>query len=289
VKKVKIIVDSTGDMPQEWSKKLDVETIPLHVLWSEEKSEKDTREESGIADFWSRLKQTQKLPTTSQPTPKEFSELYDRFFSEGYEGIFVITISAKLSGTYNSATIAAKDQEKEIVVWDSRLASSPLSLAAMRARELSDQGKSLEEIKQSLEEERNANQCLAFFYVSDFEFLRKGGRVSRFQSFVGSMLKIRAALTIDPNGELVPFGKARGTAKVQELICEEASKFIPKGSSVKLAMVHADNLSECKEVQAKLSDQYKVLDSVFTPMGKIISSHVGPGTAGFGIYWMKSE
>lgn len=285
--KVKIIVDSTGDMPLAWAEKLDVETIPLHILWSENKTEKDARDEKAIIDFWSRLKEAEKLPTTSQPTPGEFTELYDRFLKEGYDAILVITISAKLSGTYNSATIAAKSQEKPIEVWDSRMASSPLSLAVLRARELAETGKTVQEIKTTLEKERNDNQFQAFFYVSDFEFLRKGGRISRFQSFVGSMLKLRVALSIDPKGELLPFGKARGSLRAQELVCEEVIKYIPKGSAVKLAMVHADNLAECKELVTRLSDQYKVLETVFTPMGKIISSHVGPGTAGYGIYWVK--
>ena len=153
--KIKIVVDSTGDMPFEWIELLDVETIPLHILWGAEKAEKDIRDEREIADFWNRIKQAEKLPTTSQPTPKEFSNLYQQIFENGYEAILVLTISSKLSGTYNSAMIAAKKFNKPIVIWDSKLTSGPLALATFRAKEIADDGKKVQEIKEILEKRFN--------------------------------------------------------------------------------------------------------------------------------------
>ncbi|MEA1885031.1 MAG: DegV family protein [Thermotogota bacterium] len=285
MEKVKIVVDSTGDMPFEWIELLDVETIPLHILWGGAKTEKDIRDENEITDFWARIKRTEKLPTTSQPTPEEFSVLYNRIFEKGYDAIFVITISSKLSGTYNSARVAAKKHDKPIEIWDSRMASSPLALAAFRAKELADAGKNIREIKEVLEKERNEKQFLAFIYVNDF--LRKGGRVSRFQNFVGTILKLRVAVYVDVNGELLPFGKASGSSRAQRMICRKLSKFIPKGSSVKLAMIHADNLKECRKIEEILNEHYNVLDRVYTPMGKVLTSHLGPLSAGFGVYWVK--
>ena len=123
----------------------------------------------------------------------------------------------------------------------------------------------------------------AFFYVSNFNFLRKGGRVSRFASFVGTMLNLRVSIFINDDGEMIPFGKSRGTKKAQKLVISKAQEFFPHGSKVRLTMVHSRNEEECLKLQKMLESEYQVVESIITPMGKVISSHVGPGTAGFGI------
>ena len=284
MEKTKIIVDSTGDMPLEWINKMDVDVIPLHILWEERGiNEDDSRNYDDLKKYWDDLDKEEDLPKTSQPTPVEFKKRYDRFFEEGYSSIIVITLSSSLSGTHNSAIIAAKEYGDKVQVIDSKTASSAISLIVYRASELLSEGLDVVTVKDQLLKEMGENRFGAFFYVSNFNFLRKGGRVSRFASFVGTMLNLRVAIFVNDEGNLIPFGKSRGTKKAQKLVISKAQDFFPTGSKVRLTMVHSRNEEECSKLLKMLESEYDVVESIITPMGKVISSHVGPGTAGFGI------
>jgi len=152
-----------------------------------------------------------------------------------------------------------------------------------RASELLAEGMDVLKAKDELMKEIENKRFGAFFYVSNFNFLRKGGRVSRFASFVGTMLNLRVSIFINENGEMIPFGKSRGTKKAQKLVISKSHEFFPQGTKVRLTMVHSRNEEECENLLKMLKSEYEVVESVYTPMGKVISSHVGPGTAGFGI------
>ncbi len=284
MEKIKIIVDSTGDMPLDWIKKMDVDVIPLHILWEERGiTEDDSRNYDDLKKFWNDLDNEDDLPKTSQPTPVEFKQRYDRYFDEGYSSIFVITLSSALSGTYNSAIIAAKEYGERVQVIDSKIASSAIALMVYRASELITQGLDVISLKEQMLKERAERRFGAYFYVSNFNFLRKGGRVSGFASFVGNMLNLRVSIFINDEGEMIPFGKSRGTKKSQKLVIKKAHEDFPPGSKVRLSMVHSRNEDECSKLLKMLESEYEVVESIITPMGKVISSHVGPGTAGFGI------
>jgi len=284
MERTKIIVDSTGDMPLEWIKKMDTDVIPLHILWEERGiNEDDSRNYEDLKKFWDDLDKEEDLPKTSQPTPVEFKQRYDRFFEEGYTSIFVITLSSALSGTYNSAIIAAKEYGDKVQVIDSKIASSAIALMVYRTSELLSEGLDVVSVKEKMLKEMEEKRFGAFFYVSNFNFLRKGGRVSRFASFVGTMLNLRVSIFINDEGEMIPFGKSRGTKKAQKLVIKKAQEFFPSGSKVRLTMVHSRNEDECTKLLKMLESEYEIVESVITPMGKVISSHVGPGTAGFGI------
>ncbi len=284
MEKTKIIVDSTGDMPLEWIKKMDADIIPLHILWEERGiNEDDNRNYEDLRKFWDDLDKEEDLPKTSQPTPVEFKQRYDRFFDEGYASVFVITLSSELSGTYNSAIIAAKEYGDKVQVIDSKTASSAISLIVYRVSELLSEGMDVVKVKEEILKEMAEKRFGAFFYVSNFNFLRKGGRVSRFASFVGQMLNLRVSIFINEKGEMIPFGKSRGTKKAQKFVIKKAQESFPSGSRVRLTMVHSRNEEECVKLLKMLEGEYDVVESIITPMGKVISSHVGPGTAGFGI------
>ncbi|HPE68610.1 MAG TPA: DegV family protein [Thermotogota bacterium] len=282
--KIKILLDSTGDIPPEWIEKLDVEIIPLHLLWEGSgQSEDDTRERAQVEDFWKRLAQGDSVPKTSQPTPLEFDQKIEKILGAGYEGVFVLTLSSKMSGTFNSAFIASKKYPDAVRILDTGLASSANALVTRRARELVDQGFSLDELQKSVEAEIKQRRFGAFFYVSDFDFLKKGGRISRFTGFVGSMLKLRVSLYIDDQGEMLPFAKSRGLEKTQQAVLKQVQEQFSPGSKVNISMVYCDSLPETQQLFERLQKVYDVQDVSYTPMGKVISSHVGPGASGFGI------
>jgi len=281
---MKIILDSTGDIPFEWFAEKDVDNIPLHVLWEQpSESEDDLRDKEEIERFWEKIRSRPLPPKTSQPTPGEFSALFKKAFDEGYSEVLALCISSKMSGTYNSAEIAARDFPDKVEIVDTKLASAANALIARRARELADQKVSARRIKDILDREIKEHRFGAYFYVSDFEFLKKGGRISRFASFIGSMLKLKVALHISDDGNLLPFAKNKGTEKTHDSLIKAALSLYPEKSKVNLIMVYTTSAEEAQLLSAKLKEVYQVESLLYSPMGKVISSHVGPYATGFGI------
>jgi DegV family protein with EDD domain len=283
--KVKILIDSTSDFPKEQLKAWDVDIVPLYVTWPDGTIEKDdTRKFDELKKFYERLKSASELPKSSQPSIEDWKLRYEEAQKQGYEGVLVITISTAMSGTFNSASLAAKEVNIPVRVVDSRRASTAISPMVRYARELLELGLDLEQTAQELEKKINAKGFGAFFYVQDFNFLVKGGRVSRFAGFVGSILKIRVGIYINDEGNMVPFTKARGFKSiVDELLKKAEEEGFQPGSTVDLYMVSCDNMEELKEIESILKKVYKVKNVYYTPTGKVISMHVGPGQAGFGI------
>lgn len=285
MEKIKILVDSTSDFPKEQMKEWDVDIVPLYVNWPDGTSEKDdTRDFEELKRFYEKLKSAPELPKSSQPSVEDWKQKYNELKEQGYDGVLVITISTAMSGTFNSASLAAKEVDIPVRVVDSKMASTAISPMARYARELINLGVDLETVAQELEKKIAAKGFGAFFYVQDFNFLVKGGRVSKFAGFVGSLLKIRVGIYINEEGNMVPFTKARGfKAIVDELIKKAESEGFTKDSVVDLYMVSCDNMEELKEIEKILREHYRVNNVYYTPTGKVISTHVGPGQAGFGI------
>ncbi len=283
--KIKILVDSTSDMPVDWIQKLDVDIVPLYVNWPDGTSEKDdTRDYQQLQKFYQKLVESSELPKTSQPSIEDWRAVYEKYEKEGYDGILVLTISTAMSGTFNSASLAAKMVKIPVQVVDTKMASSIIANMARYVRELIESSMELEKVAEEVMKKRQANKFGAFFYVSDFNFLVKGGRVSRFQGFVGSLLKIKVGIYIDDEGNMIPFSKARGTKSAIDMLlnkCEEIG-FKP-GQEVGLTMVGCNSEEDLKQIENALKARYKIKYLAYTPTGKVISTHVGPGMAGFGI------
>ncbi len=283
MKKIKIVLDSTSDVPREWIQRYDFAIIPLHVTWPDGSQEDDTRDLQEIQNFYERISKAKDLPKSSQPSVGEFLKLYEEIEKQGYDEILVLTISTALSGTYDSAIQAAKQTNIPVHVIDTKLASAAMPLPARRARELEKEGKDIEQIVEIIQNDIKSGRYKAIFYVSNFDFLIKGGRVTRLQGFFGSILNIHVGLWINEEGKLIPFEKARGQRRAQEMLIKKALSMVPEGTKVRLLMVDAAERESTKVILEMLKQHYQVLDAEFTEMGKIITTHVGPGTAGFGM------
>ncbi|QTA38123.1 DegV family protein [Thermosipho ferrireducens] len=283
--KTKIIVDSTSDIPPSWLEKYDIDMVALHVNWPDGTSEPDdTRKSEELKDFYQKLSLAEKLPKTSQPSIKQFQDVYMKALNDGYDSILVLTISSKMSGTVNSAKLAASEFDIPIEVVDTKMASSVVALMAKYARELSNEGLSVKEIAEKVMEKRFGGGFHAIFFVSDFNFLVKGGRVNRFTGFVGSLLKIRVGIYINNEGEMIPFEKARGAKKAYAMILNKMEEEgIKIGQDIGLIGVHCDNMEDIKEMVKLLEERYNVKYIDYANTGKVISTHVGIGMAGFGI------
>ena len=269
---VRIVVDSTADVTDEIRAKLSV--VPLTVHFGEQEYV------DGITinhkQFYEMLVETDVLPTTSQPSPEAFAQVF-RQAQEAGEQVVALTVSSKLSGTCQSAMIAAADFPDSVWVVDTKTVAIGCGILAELAVRLKEEGLSATEIVARLEEERDNIRVIAL--LDTLEYLKKGGRISKTVAFAGGLLSIKPVVTIQ-NGEIHILGKARGSKQGNNLLVTE----IQKAGGVdftKPLMLGYTGLSDA------LLEKY-VLDSGAlwdghgdcirsTPICSVIGTHAGPG------------
>jgi DegV family protein with EDD domain len=277
---IRIITDSTCEAPEALLHHPAVSILPLSVVFGQ------TALKDGVEitrdEFWRRLPTSDPLPTTSQATPADFLSLYKRFVDAGDE-IIVVVISAKLSGTYDSA-IAARDSQPKwpVDVVDSRSVSVGLGLMLQEAVAMADAGASRDQIVARMI--RMREQIRIIFVVETLEYLQRGGRIGKAQAFVGTLLKFKPLLGV-VDGEVVPLARVRSRAKaleaVQETLLAQVSQ---RGSQVRLAVTQALAPDEAQAIGAKLAASFGTSQIFTSDLGPVLGVHVGPGTIGAAVY-----
>src|SRR5690554_5146550 len=216
-----IVADSAADLPHSIRDELGIIVVPLYVNWS------GNTYKDGVdlvpADFYPRLKQEDKLPTTSQPTPGTYLELFNELLAEGKD-ILCLTLSSGLSGTYSSA-ITAKgmlDDQERVEVLDTMAASIGEGMLILEAVRLAKQGLGLKEIIPPLKDK--ISRLCSIFTINTLENLVKGGRLSLIQGGLGALLDIKPILHLDTQGKIVPLTKVRSRKKALAKLEEELQK-----------------------------------------------------------------
>ena len=267
---VKIIVDSTVDMIPAIKDR--VKAVPLAVRFGEEEYLDGVTIDAGT--FYEKLVSSTELPTTSQPTPVLFEDVFREAVEAGHE-VVCITIASKLSGTYQSATIAAEEFPGKVFVVDSRTAAIGASILAAYALELADKGMNGEEILNVLMEERK--KIRLYFMVDTLEYLKKGGRLNAAVAMVGGMLNIKPVLCVDEAGEIKMLTTARGMKKAFWALTQESMKFGGVDTSKPVMMGFTGSSDENMR---KYREEYADLWAEDLPaaiIGAAIGVHVGPG------------
>lgn len=269
---VRIVIDSTTDLPESLSKCFDI--VPLSVHFGEEEYL------DGVTisrrQFYEKLIESDVLPTTSQPTPAAFAQVYRKAEAAG-EQVVVLTIAAKLSGTYQSATIAAENFPGRVFIVDSGTATLGTAVLAELAWKLSRQGLSAEEIVAQLERERERVHLVAM--LDTLEYLKKGGRLSRTAAFAGELLSIKPVISLD-SGEIVVRGKARGSRRGNNLLVREIES-CGGVDFTRPVMLGYSGLSD--ELLRKYIEDSAYLwkgnvdELKTTQIGSVIGTHAGPG------------
>ena len=269
---VRIVVDSTADVTDEIRAKLSV--VPLTVHFGEQEYV------DGITinhkQFYEMLVETYVLPTTSQPSPEAFAQVF-RQAQEAGEQVVALTVSSKLSGTCQSAMIAAADFPDSVWVVDTKTVAIGCGILAELAVRLKEESLSAADIVARLEEERENIRVIAL--LDTLEYLKKGGRISKTVAFAGGLLSIKPVVTIQ-DGEIHILGKARGSKQGNNLLVTEIQKAGGVDFSKPL-MLGYTGLSDA------LLEKY-VLDSGAlwdghgdcirsTPISSVIGTHAGPG------------
>ena len=270
--KVKIIVDSTADMTPEVSSR--VKIVPLTVHFGEKEYVSGVDIDS--RKFYEMLVESDELPTTSQATPFAFGEAFDEAVNEGYD-VVCLTCASKLSGTHQSAVIAAEDYPVKVHVVDTGTIAIGLGILVEYALELLDKGLGAEEIAWKVIQKRENIHILAL--VDTLEYLKKGGRISATVAFAGGLLNIKPVITLY-NGDIKVLGKARGSKQGNNLLVQEIQKSGGVDFS-KPVMLGYTGLSDAllqKYVQDSAALWEGHRDTLpASIIGSVVGTHVGPG------------
>jgi DegV family protein with EDD domain len=274
-----IVLDSTADFPDAQIRFPNMRVVPLYVRFGEE-SFRDYVELDPHG-FYERLRGASELPTTSQPTPQDFLTVYHAL--SRYERIYSLHISAKLSGTFQSASLAAADQGDRIRLVDTESASVGIGMLALAIQELLARGSTDEEVEALMADYRERAGIL--FTVDTLEFLAKGGRIGRGKALMGSLLNVKPILAID-DGEVHPVTRARGRAKAFVEFRKRFEDATTDGPGLSIGIAHAeaeDAVSQLQEIVLAARPQAEV--KLVTSLGAVVGTHAGPGTVGF--FWFQ--
>lgn len=283
--KIGVLTDSTHDLPEEIINKYDfLETIPLTVHFGEKQfvdGEDITSEE-----FFKKIKSGNTIPTTSQPSAGAFIEKY-KAMAEKHEQVISLHISGELSGTIKSAHLGASDfSDLEIKIIDSKSTTLGLGSLVRLACQMVEDGYEIDEIVEEVERRKESLSVL--FTVSDLEFLEKGGRIGKAQSFVGSILNFHPLLEVlGTTGEVNPLDRARGRKKVEQKMVDYVKTRIKGEKGVWIGVVHGYSEDRANKLLASLQDlcqeeqvEAEFMESIISP---VLGAHVGHSVYGFSV------
>ncbi|AKG54251.1 hypothetical protein DGWBC_1624 [Dehalogenimonas sp. WBC-2] len=268
---VKVVTDTTADLPPAIIAELDIKVVPLYVRFGKQvyRDGVDISHE----DFYTRLPVDPVHPSTSQPSPQDFLEVYEKL-DKNTDGIISIHISKKLSGTYDSA-IQAKQMmagKVPIEVIDSLSVSMGLGLLVVLAGRMAQQGASLGEIKDAVE---NAVPRMHLMGIFDtLKYLAAGGRIGRGKALLGSVLNVKPLLAIK-EGEFVPVGQVRSREKSIERLVDWAKGF---NNVAALAVAQSTTPDEADVLAGRLAVCLPREKIMICQLGAVLGTHAGPGT-----------
>lgn len=271
---VKFIVDSACDILPEEAKEFGIIHLPLKVLFGE--NEYADSVDLSHEEFYEKLVESDVLPKTSQVPPADFEDAYRKVTEENNEAI-VITVSGKLSGTYQSAMIAQEDFEGKVFVVDSENVAIGERILVYRGLEYAKMGLKASEIADKLNEDKKKIRLMAL--LDTLEYLKKGGRISSAVAFAGGLLSIKPVVAVE-NGEVSLIGKARGSKQgnnlLRELVAKSKGIDFEKPFSLAYSGLSDKLLKKYIEDSAELWKGHTENLPIYT-IGCAIGTHVGPG------------
>ncbi len=269
--KIKFVTDSTAYIDKPFIQKHNIGIVPLSVNF--EGSVEDEGLPGSFDSFFERLSKSSDFPTTSQPPIGKFVDVFKKAIEEGYE-VIVITISSKLSGTFNSACAAANmiDPSK-ISVIDSLTSVANLKALVEKAIMLSENGLSREQIVREIEDQKNRSTIR--LTVGTLDYLKKGGRLSSAEAMIGSLLNIKPVIGLI-DGKLEPLYKVRGKKKAMEKMIEDIQP-----NPYTIGICHIGIMNEALEYKKLLQERFPNAHIEIYDIGPVIGAHLGIAAIGF--------
>ncbi len=274
-----IVLDSTADFPEAPKRFPNWRVVPLYVLFGPQ-SYRDYVD-IGPVEFYERLRTADELPTTSQPTPQDFLVAYEAL--AGYERVLTLPVSAKLSGTYESARRAAAESGGRVRVIDTETASAAIAMLALAVQRRLEQGTTDEEIDELVA--RFKRESGLIFTLDTLEYLARGGRIGRAAGWAGQLLHIKPILTL-ADGEVLPLKRVRGNRKAIQEFADAFRSGTGDRPGLRVGIAHADAPERMAALEKLVSDIRPSAEiDVATTLGPVVGTHAGPGTVG--LFWLQ--
>jgi DegV family protein with EDD domain len=272
-----LVLDSTADLPDARERHANWRMVPLYVRFGDE-SFRDYVE-LGPEEFYERLRTVETPPSTSQPTPGDFAAAYAEL--DAYERIYSLHIPERLSGTVQSARVAAAEHGEKIRVVDTGTASAAIAMLAFAIQRRLEVGTTDDEIDALVDRYKHNAEIL--FTVDTLEFLKRGGRIGRAAAMAGAMLHVKPILTIT-DGEVLPLRRVRGNAKAMHEFVTAFTGATSDVPTLRVGIAHADAPERAAQlVKMVRHERPQAQIELVTTLGAVVGTHAGPGTVGF--FW----
>ena len=282
-KGVAVVTDTTACIPQEMVKEYGIELVPIEVIFD------DRVYRDGIditpAEFYAKLRQTEKLPTTSGSLPGPYLEAY-RQASQRADGIVCITESSKFSGMFNSARLAVEMVKEElpgvaVEVLECSSAAAGQGLVVLAAARAAASGKNLAGVVEVVKE--LMHRVHLFAALDTLHYLVKGGRVPQAAALVNSILGIKPVFSVN-GGEAHTVALPRSTKSAMKRVLKLMMKKVGKGQPVHAAVMHADALEQARVLRDQISSRFNCVELFITEFTPVMGVHTGPGVIGAAFY-----
>jgi DegV family protein with EDD domain len=270
---VRIVTDSTADLPAEVVRSLDIAVVPLYVRFGEELFRDGVDLE--VEDFYRRLTRSALFPSTTAPSPGDFYGVYTRLALETNE-ILSLHISAKLSGTCNSAQLGKERLQSKcnVAIVDSLSTSLGLGLQVVAAAKAAKAGASLDELSEMVA--RSVPKAHLFGLLDTLEYLHRGGRIGKAQAFLGTLLNVKPLLEVK-EGEVYPLARMRNRTRGLNTICDLVKRY-PRVDE--LALVYSTDGEDAEKLAEMLSPVFPKEKMYRARFGPVLGSHIGPRAVG---------
>ncbi|CAD2072412.1 DegV family protein [Phocicoccus pinnipedialis] len=279
--KTAYIIDSTADLKEEYRDHPDIFLVNLSVIFENGDVFEDTKDENKVKQYYARLKEEKVPPSSSQPTPNQFYEVFEEIIEKGYTDVIGILLSKKLSGTFQTCRMIMDEFEDKINTYLVNSSSTSYVIGSMveQSMNMLEAGLSHKEVVENLE--WVAKNQDTYLTVKDLKNLVKGGRLSATSAAIGTLLRIRPIMMFDDELGVKLFDKVRTdkrvVQKLQDVLVEMATKFKEK---LDVVVIHGDNEALATNIIEKFKEKYPSLNYQTFYLGPVLGVHGGYGCIG---------
>ena len=277
--KIAVVTDSVACLQKDLVEKHNIYVAPVHIMWG--KTSYRDGVDMTVHEFYTRLRKSKTLPTTSSAIQGEFLQIYEELKGK-VDGIVTIVLSGSLGAAYSSACNAREMVGGvPIEIIDSRTAMTAQGFMALRAAEAASAGKSIKKILQIV----NAliPKTHIFWAMETLEYMRRGGRVSLPQAVLANWLNIKPIVGIE-EGKVAPLDRVRSKPKAVQKLLELMAEKVTGTGPLHVGVIHGDAPKEAEQLATKIRDRYKVAEMTFSEITPVVGTHIGPDTLGIALY-----
>lgn len=268
---IAVITDSTAYLPSDLLAGTSIDVVPVQVVIGG-RAYDETEPEATPERVAEALRAWQPV-TTSRPSPERFRQAFAAAQDAGATAVACATLSSRMSGTYESAVLAAKEVDIDVRVIDSRTVAMGLGFAVLAGARAASDGASIDEVEALIRDRARASTSL--FYVDTLEYLRRGGRIGAARAAVGQALQVKPILQV-LDGEVVQLERVRTTGKAMARLVE-LTLAATLGRSVEIAVQHLDAATRAHDLATTLRDYLASTRIIECPLGAVVGAHTGPG------------